>query len=95
MDGVGDVVHVLGGQSTHVDTARLDQVDVVLLTQMVNLLYCKGKKRESLSVKSLLNYKTQLKSTVIADKKQGPKTIQSLGVGLEYTKTAVLDPATL
>ena len=44
VDGVGDVVHVLGGQSTHVDTARLDQVDVILLAQMVNLLYCKEKK---------------------------------------------------
>ena len=28
-------------------------------------------------------------------KKQGPKAIQSLGLGLDYTKTNVLDPATL
>ena len=47
------------------------------------------------SVKAQLHYKTELNSTVLADKDQGPKTIQSLGLGLEYTKTEVLDPATL
>ena len=44
-------------------------------------------------LKARLHYETQLNSTVVADKEQGPKTIQSLGLGLEYTKTAVLDPA--
>ena len=40
-------------------------------------------------------YTIRLNSTVVADKEQGPKTIQSLGLGLEYAKTAVLHPATL
>ena len=47
------------------------------------------------TVKARLHYETELNSTVVADKKQGPTTIQSLSSGLEYTKTAVLNPATL
>ena len=53
------------------------------------------------TLKARLHYKTELNSTVVADKDQGPKTSPSLGLGLEYTysvagsKTAVLDPATL
>ena len=50
---------------------------------------------EGQDLKARLHYKTELNSTVVADKEQWPKTIQSLGSGLEYTKTAVLDPATL
>ena len=46
-------------------------------------------------LKARLHCKTELNSTVIADKEQGPKTIQSLGLDLGYTKTAVRDPATL
>ena len=49
----------------------------------------------TLTLKARLHYKTQLNSTVVADKELDPKTIQSLGLGLEYTKTAVLDQATL
>ena len=45
-------------------------------------------------LKDRLHCKTELNSTVIADKEQGPKTIQSLGLDLGYTKTAVRDPAT-
>ena len=37
MNGVGDVLHVLGGQSAHVDSARAQQVDVVLLLHDLHL----------------------------------------------------------
>ena len=47
------------------------------------------------SAKARLYYKTNLISIVLADKEQGPRAIQSLSFGLEYTETAVLDPATL
>ena len=40
-------------------------------------------------LKAWLHYGTELNLTVVGDKEQGPKTIQSLGLGLEYTKTAV------
>ena len=48
-----------------------------------------------MALKAWLHYKTELNSTVVADKDQGPKTIQSLGLGLEYTKTEVSDTAKL
>ena len=37
-----------------------------------------------------LHYKTELNSTVVADKEQGTETIQSFVLGLECTHTAVL-----
>ena len=46
-----------------------------------------------MSVKARLHCETEPNSTVVGDKEQGPKTIQSLGLGLEYTKTAVLETA--
>ena len=52
-------------------------------------------KIRGVELKARLHYKTELNSTVVADKEQGPKTIQSLDLGLEFTKTAVLDLATL
>ena len=46
-------------------------------------------------LKAWLHYNTQLNSTVVTDKEKEPRAIKSLGLGLEYTETAVLDPATL
>ena len=37
----------------------------------------------------------RLNSTVLDDKDLVPKTVQSWGLALQITKTAVLDPATL
>ena len=40
LDGVGDVVDVLGGEAGHADAAVGDQVDVVLLGQDLDLVGC-------------------------------------------------------
>ena len=46
VDGLGHVVDVLGGQTTHVDAAAGHQVDVLLFDHVLHLLGCGRKGRE-------------------------------------------------
>lgn len=48
VDGLCDIVDVLGGETTHVDTTAGHQVDMLLLNHVLHLLSCRkeGKERE-------------------------------------------------
>lgn len=45
IDGFSDIIQVLCGQTTHVDTATGHQVDVFLLDQVLYLFNWKGKRQ--------------------------------------------------